>query len=50
MTRRMCVDSLANQREARYAKSLSDGGWFRLDGNELVLSRGSEERARFSRR
>jgi len=50
MTRRMCVDSLANAREARYAKSLSDGGWFRLDGNELVLSRGGVERARFYRR
>jgi copper homeostasis protein (lipoprotein) len=50
MTRRACVDSLANEREVRYAKSLSDGGWFRLDGNELVLSRGGVERARFYRR
>jgi copper homeostasis protein (lipoprotein) len=50
MTRRMCVDSLANARESRYAKSLSEGGWFRLDGNELVLSRGGVERARFYRR
>ena len=50
MTRRMCADSLANAREARYAKALSDGGWFRLDGNELVLSRGGLERARFYRR
>jgi heat shock protein HslJ len=50
ITRRMCVDSLANAREARYTKSLSDGGWFRLDGNQLVLSRGGLERARFYRR
>lgn len=50
MTRRACVDSLANAREARYAKALSDGGWFRLDGDLLVLSRGGEERARFYRR
>lgn len=50
MTRRMCADSLANAREVRYAKALSDGGWFRLDGNELVLSRGGVERARFYRR
>ena len=50
MTRRMCVDSLANEREARYAKSFSEGGWFRLDDNELVLSRGGVERARFYRR
>ena len=50
MTRRACVDSLANAREARYAKALSDGGWFRLDGTELVLSRGGEEQARFYRR
>jgi copper homeostasis protein (lipoprotein) len=50
ITRRACVDSLANVRESRYAKALGDGGWFRLDGAELVLSLGGEERARFSRR
>jgi heat shock protein HslJ len=50
ITRRLCVDSLANERESRYAKSLSEGGWFRLDGNELVLSQGGMERARFYRR
>jgi copper homeostasis protein (lipoprotein) len=50
MTRRACADSVANAREARYGKVMSDGGWFRLDSNELVLSRGGEERARFYRR
>ncbi len=50
MTRRACADSLAHLRESRYAKALGDGGWFRLDGTELVLSRGGEERARFYRR
>lgn len=50
MTRRACADSIATRREARYAQALGDGGWFRLDGNDLVLSRGGLERARFRRR
>lgn len=50
MTRRACTDSIATVREARYGRVLGEGGWFRLDGNELVLSRGGEERARFYRR
>ncbi len=50
MTKRACADSLANIREARYGKVLSEGGWFRLEGTMLVLSRGGEERARFYRR
>lgn len=50
LTKRMCVDSLAMQRESRYAAVLGDGGWFRLDGPMLVLSKGGTERARFTRR
>jgi copper homeostasis protein (lipoprotein) len=50
LTKRMCVDSLAMQRESRYGAVLGDGGWFRLDGTTLVLSKGGVERARFSRR
>lgn len=50
MTRRACVDSLATARESRYAEILGAGGWFRVDGTELVLSRGGLERARFRRR
>lgn len=50
MTRRLCVDSLANARESRYAAVLTDGGWFRLEDSTLVLSLGGVERARFVRR
>lgn len=50
LTQRMCVDSLAMVRESRYAATLGEGGWFRLDGNALVLASGGIERARFERR
>ena len=50
ITKRACADSLANVRESRYARALGEGGWFRLDGNALVLSRGGQERARLIRR
>lgn len=50
ITRRMCADAAANAREWRYAQVLSDGGWFRTEGTELVLSKGGVERARFWRR
>lgn len=50
ITRRLCVDSLVNEREARYAELLSAGGWFRLEGTDLVFSHGGIERARFRRR
>lgn len=50
VTKRMCADSLAMVREARYATALGEGGWFRLDGNTLVLAKGGVERARFERR
>ncbi|MBX3175145.1 MAG: copper resistance protein NlpE N-terminal domain-containing protein [Gemmatimonadaceae bacterium] len=50
MTRRLCVDSLANARETRYAAVLTEGGWFRLEDSTLVLSQGGVERARFIRR
>lgn len=50
LTKRMCVDSLAMSREARYSAVLGEGGWFRLDGNTLVLAKGGVERARFERR
>lgn len=50
MTRRLCVDSLANVRERRYAEILGAGGRFHADGTELVLSNGGLELARFRRR
>lgn len=50
ITRRICADSLANQRETRYARVLESGGWFRLEGTTLILSSGGVERARFSPR
>ncbi len=50
LTKRMCADSLAMARESRYGAVLGEGGWFRLDGNTLVLAKGGVERARFERR
>lgn len=50
MTKRACVDDASNIREARYGEVLGAGGWFRLDGAELVLSQGGAEVARFWRR
>jgi heat shock protein HslJ len=50
VTRRACADSTVMAREVRFSQVLSDGGWFRLDGSELVLSRGGTEVARFRRR
>lgn len=50
ITRRMCADAAANAREWRYSQVLGEGGWFRTEGSELVLSHGGEERARFWRR
>lgn len=49
-TRRLCVDSTANQRESRYLSALSGGGWFRAEGTVIVLTRGGTELARFRRR
>lgn len=50
LTRRACADSIGMAREERYSQTLSRGGWFRLDGGDLVLSRGGSEVARFRRR
>lgn len=50
MTRRACADSAVMARENRYGEILGAGGWFRLDGAELVLARGGTEVARFRRR
>lgn len=50
MTKRMCADSLVMQREDRYGKVLGAGGWFRAEGDTLVLARGGYEVARFRRR
>lgn len=50
MTMRACVDSTANQREARYGAVLGAGGYFRADGNALIFAAGGLERARFERR
>jgi len=50
MTKKMCADPAVMQRESRYAEVMGAGGWWRLDGAELVLSRGGLEYARFWRR
>ena len=50
LTRRACADSTVMARETRYSQILSAGGWFRLEGAELVLSQGGTEVARFRRR
>lgn len=50
LTKRMCADSVAMLRESRYGAALGEGGWFRLEGNTLVLAKGGVERARFERR
>jgi heat shock protein HslJ len=50
LTKRSCADSTVMAREARYAEVLGAGGWFRLDGRDLVLSQGGAEVARFRRR
>lgn len=50
LTKMMCADSTVMQRETRYAQVLSEGGWFRLDAGDLVLSRGGTDVARFWRR
>ncbi len=49
-TRRLCADSTANQREARYLRALGTGGWFRAEGTVIVLTHGGTEVARFRRR
>lgn len=50
LTKMMCDGDGVMQRESRYAQVLSEGGWFRLEGGELVLSRGGTDVARFFRR
>ena len=50
LTKKFCGDSTVMTREARYAEVMGGGGWWRLDGSELVLSRGGLESARFWRR
>lgn len=50
ITKKMCPDAAVMQREDRYVAVMSAGGWWRLDGGELVLSRGGLEHARFWRR
>ncbi len=50
LTKKACVDDAVMQRESRFAAAMGDGGWWRLDGPELVLSRGGRETARFWRR
>ena len=50
LTRRACTDSTVMAREGRYTQILAEGGWFRLDGGDLVLSHGGQERSRFRRR
>ncbi len=50
MTKMMCDDEGVMQRESRYAQAMSEGGWFRLDNGDLVLSRGGTDVARFWRR
>ncbi|WKW11659.1 copper resistance protein NlpE N-terminal domain-containing protein [Pseudogemmatithrix spongiicola] len=50
LTMKMCADSTVMAREKRYAEVMGGGGWWRLEGGELVLSRGGLELARFWRR
>lgn len=49
-TKKACAEPGVMEREARYAQVLGSGGWFRLDGQELVLSMAGRETARFWRR
>lgn len=48
-TRMMCADEALMARAERYTQLLADGGWFRLTGDTLVLSRGPRVVARFTR-
>ena len=50
LTKMLCTDEGVMQRESRYAQLLGEGGWFRLEAGELVLSRGGTDVARFWRR
>lgn len=50
LTKKMCPEANVMQRENRYTEVMGAGGWWRLDGGELVLSRGGLEYARFWRR
>ena len=50
LTQKMCADATVMTRESRYASVMGAGGWWRLEGGELVLSRGGLEMARFWRR
>lgn len=50
LTKMMCDDEGVMRRESRYAQVMSEGGWFRLDNGDLVLSQGGTEVARFWRR
>jgi heat shock protein HslJ len=50
ISKKMCDDADVMAREARYASVMGAGGWWRLDGDALVLSRGGLEAARFRRR
>jgi copper homeostasis protein (lipoprotein) len=49
-TKMFCSAPEVMARETRYTAAMGDGGWWRLDGPELVLSRGGRETARFWRR
>jgi heat shock protein HslJ/uncharacterized lipoprotein NlpE involved in copper resistance len=49
-TKMFCGDEGVMPREQAYNAALSGGGYFRLDGAELVLSRAGTEVARFWRR
>ncbi|MBA3854373.1 MAG: hypothetical protein C0503_08160, partial [Gemmatimonas sp.] len=50
LTKKMCDGVEVMTRESRYAQVMGEGGWWRLEGGELVLSRGGLEYARFWRR
>jgi copper homeostasis protein (lipoprotein) len=50
LTKKACVDDGVMRRESRYAEVMGNGGWFRLEAGELVLSRGGTDVARFWRR
>jgi heat shock protein HslJ len=50
MTRRMCVEESAMQREARFGTLISEGGWFAIIDDTLRFAQGPYVKARFVRR
>jgi copper homeostasis protein (lipoprotein) len=48
-TMMMCPDSAVMAREQRLSQLLGEGGWFRMDGEALVLAQGGREVARLER-